>query len=264
MVNELLKKTSIIILLITIIIGTIILAGCAKKECEKSSDCPTSKCFTGRCVEGSCTKVAKENCCGNRKCESDYGENRCECPEDCGGKCEGKIKYNVTTTTKTRTLETKYAQYVCNENKECVIGASQADINILKLTNTMDESGVFKAEILSTLNQPYNTATDGIEIRIRLTDLTLKPISGITFTSIQVLSGSSLLGEKIIKNNVLSVGDIFTESLKLSSSQKLVEEEKTFDIKIGYEYQIMEKENEITKRSSKIAKLSEKITVISP
>jgi len=261
MMKKILVASALIIILFSF---SFLLLGCSKKECEKSSDCTApNKCFTARCVEGSCVPNPKDDCCGNRKCEADAGENKCFCPDDCG-KCGGKVKYNVTTSRGPKSMEAKYAQYLCDESKQCVIAAAEADINILKLSNTIDETSTFKAEVLSTLNQPYNTATDSVEIRLRLTDLNEKVLSGVKFTSLQILSGSSLLGEKMISNNLAVSGELFTESLVLSSPQKLIEEEQTLDVKIDYEYNILDRGSEVTKRSSKKARLSTKITVISP
>lgn len=259
------KKIAVaLVLLIVIFSSSLLMIGCSNKECDKSSDCPAQgKCFTPRCVDGMCKAIAKDDCCGNRKCESDAGENKCICPDDCG-KCSGKVSYNVTTSRGYKTLEAKYAQYLCDESKQCVIAAAEADINVLKLTNTIDESSIFKAEILSTLNQPYNTATDSIELRVRLTDITDKPLSGIRFTSLQVLSGSSLLGEKMISRTLEEVGGSFTETLVLISSQKLVEEEQAIDIKLYYEYDMLDRGSQVTKRPSKTARLTTKIMIISP
>ncbi|MFH0870355.1 MAG: hypothetical protein V1866_04845 [archaeon] len=248
----------------SILILVIVLAGCSKKECSVSSDCAQTACFTGKCSDGICQKIAKPNCCGNAKCDAGVGENSCTC-SDCGN-CtkKGKVKYNLTSSRGPKPMEAKYAQYMCDESHTCVIGADPAIVNQLRLTQKLDERGYFQAEILNILNQPFTTRSDKINIRIRLTDFNQVVKSPITFTGIQVLSGSSLLGEKRISDVLANVGDEFVEELSIISSQSLVEQEMSLEIKLDYEFTVTERGADVLKRLTKKNALSEKITLIVP
>jgi hypothetical protein len=242
----------------------VFLSGCSDKECSVSSDCPQLPCFAGKCSDGICEKIAKPNCCGNAKCEAGVGENSCTC-SDCGN-CtkKGKVKYNITSSRGPKTVESKYAQYICDESHSCVIGADPSVVNQLRLTQKLDERGYFQAETLNTLNQPFTTRADKISIRVRLIDVTQVVKGPITFTGIQVLSGSSLLGEKRISSVLSNVGDEFTEELSITSPQSLVEQDMTIEIKLDYEFTAIERGADVLKRLSKKNVLSEKITLIVP
>jgi len=258
------NKFLMLLLAVSLLTLAIVMSGCSKKECSVSSDCPQASCFTGKCSDGVCLKIAKPNCCGNAKCEAGSGENSCTC-SDCGNCTEkGKVKYNLTSSRGPKPMETKYAQYMCDESHVCVIGADPFVVNQLRLTQKLDERGYFQAEILNTLNQPFTTRSDKISIRIRLTDINQVVTSPITFTGIQVLSGSSLLGEKRVSDVLENVGDEFTEELQIISSQSLVEQEIGLEIKLDYEFTVAERGADILKRLSKKNALSEKITLIVP
>ena len=258
------QKLLFILLIILILVSVFFIAGCSKKgQCESSSECVTGNpCIIGRCKDGLCVNTINSDCCGNGKCEPSSGESKCTCSLDCG-KCEGKVKYNVTTYRGLKEKDANYAQYLCINNV-CGVGVDVSDISVLRLTNEVDVRGGFKAEVLTTLDNPFDISKDNATIRVQLKDLDLDVVSGITFTSIQVLSGSELMGEKLISNKMTQVGDIFTESLKLVSSQSIVEEEKKIDIKLDFTYVINERGEEVTERDDSKSRLSESIIFVAP
>jgi hypothetical protein len=241
-------------------LNVLVLAGCKEKvECETALDCNTgNECFTPRCTMGKCNNIAKNDCCGNRQCESSVAENSCTCPFDCG-KCAGKATYNVTSTRGIKTVNATYSIRMCVD-KECITAVDPSKVNTLSLINTLDRSGVFRAEILTTINNPFDTDKDNATIRITLKDLNSAVIGGITFRSIQVLDGANLMGEAIINQKLSDVGDVFSQQLKLKSSQSMVEEEKAVTISFDYEYATPDsKGNPVTKRSNYKTSLADKI-----
>lgn len=257
-------KFKSILLMILLLVSVFLITSCGKKaECDSSSDCATGNpCIIGRCKEGQCVNTIKPDCCGNAKCEPGSGENKCTCSLDCG-RCEGKVKYNVTTFRGLKEKEANYAQYTCINNI-CTIGVDASDISVLRLTNDVDERGGFKAEVLTTLNSPFDLSKDNATVRVQLKDVDPDVLSAITFTSIQVLSGSELMGEKLVSNKLNQVGDIFTESLNLVSSQSIVEEEKRIDIKLDFTYTVDERGEEVIERDDSKSRLSEEIIFVAP
>lgn len=252
-----------VLLIIIFLISILSFTACSKAECEKSSDCRTGNpCIIGRCIDGKCTTTINQDCCGNGVCEANDGENKCTCEKDCG-MCEGKVKYNITTTRGIKTLEAQYAQSLC-ENNICIVGVAASDVNELKHTNEVDVRGGFKAEVLTVLNTPFDISKESINVRVTLKDLDTDVVDGISFKSIQILSGSELMGEKLINNKLSSVGNLFTEELSLSSAQSIVEEERRIEIKIGYEYVVDERGEQVIKRDDSKNKLTEEIIFIKP
>jgi len=225
-------------ILISLVVLMFALSGCAKKECEVASDCGSNtKCITYRCgMENTCFKDVKPSCCGNAKCEADSGENSCNC-NDCGSCAkQGKVQYNVTSTRGIKTLESKFASYVC-ENNECVVGVSPDLVTNLKLTSLYEERSFFQLEVLNTLNSPYNVKNDNYTVRLTLKDLNPAKIAGpLVVTGIQVLNGNYLMAEKLMNVELTKVGQTMNEMLALTSAQTLPEEEASISLKISYSY----------------------------
>jgi len=256
------KKALFVWLVIIIVVASaLLIAGCSKAECKKNSDCtPVNKCFTAKCVDGKCSQTPKSDCCGNAKCEEDSGETKCSCSQDCG-KCSGKVKYTVATTRGSKSVNATYAIYKCEDNK-CIVGVDEAQVNELKLANNIDERSGFKAEVLTTLNNPFDTRTASASVRVLLTDINPNVMGAITFTRIQILEGSELLGESIISQQLGTVGESFTESLSLASAQSLVEESKTLDVKVDYEYIFNDGRGDVVKRAYAKNRITEKIMLV--
>jgi len=226
-----------------------------------SSDCTTNNpCILSRCKEGKCVNTLKTGCCGNTKCETSAGENKCTCPTDCG-ECIGKVKYNVSTYRGPKEVETEYAMYLC-ENKQCVIRVNPSVVKTPSFTSDVSIRGGFDAEIVTTLNQPFDTSRDKISIRFKLKDIDKDIIDGITFSSIQVLSGNELIGEKIINNKLSSVGDVFVEDITISPAQSAVEAERNLEFNFDYEYAALERGEEVTYRSTIKNRLSKMVLVV--
>jgi len=251
-----------LLLIIIFLTSLLFIAGCGEKpECESSTECATGNpCIVGRCVDGACKNNIQVNCCGNAMCEPDYGENKCLCPADCG-KCEGKAKYNVSTYRGLQEKEANYAKHLC-ENNVCIVGVSASDVNILKLANEVNVRRGFKAEVLTTLNNPYDISKGTALVRVQLRDIDPDVTGGIKITSLQILSDSELMGEKIISKKLNKVGDMFTEELTLTSSQGHVEEEKRVDVKVDYEYVRDERDGPVTYRDDSKNRLSEKVIFV--
>jgi hypothetical protein len=262
-------KVKTLAAMLVIVAALLLVAGCAKKECEVASDCGSNtQCITHGCsAEGKCMKNVKPNCCGNFRCELSAGENSCGCGTDCG-QCAGKVKYNTTTSKGVKTIETKYSVYACNDAKDCVVSANPDLVTELKLTNVVEERNYFKLDLLSTLNKPFDTATDKLSVRVTLSDLSAKTVSGgLTVTSIQVLSGNTLMGEAILNRQLVKVGDAFTQEFTLETSQTLPEEDMQVSLKVFYSYLPLDSRGQPlqVKRSSQTVVISStKIPFIKP
>jgi hypothetical protein len=258
-------NTLLILVLIASILSIIFLAGCQKAQCSVNNDCrlASNKCDISRCVKARCVLEVGPNCCGNGECEASSGENKCSCPVDCG-KCSGKVKYDVIGSRGPKQVNASYAIYYC-EDSECKIGVDNSVVTQLSLmpTNNIDEAGAFTAETLTIMNNPFIIGNDKVTVRIRLTDLNPAVTSmGIIFTNIQIVSGSELMGERVIVKKMITVGQLLEETFSLNSSQSLVEEDKTIYIKVDYEYTLQGKAAPI--RNSYKAKLADKVWFIVP
>ncbi|HJX05173.1 MAG TPA: hypothetical protein VJ461_00515, partial [Candidatus Nanoarchaeia archaeon] len=226
-----------LLLILFVLSAVLIIAGCNKEkpECEKSTDCSAAnKCYSARCVEGKCTANARDNCCGNRKCEASFGESTCTCAADCGD-CSGPVKFNVTTSRGTKLQDAQYAVFLC-ENNICIVGVDQAKLRVLSLVNDLSMTGAFKAEALTTINSPFNIAKDKIKVEFSLKDLDPDVVGAITFTEMKILSSSEMMGRSFISQKLEKVGDLFSEELALTSAQSAIEEARYIDIEIFYEY----------------------------
>jgi hypothetical protein len=227
-----------ILVIIILLVSVFFITSCGKKaECEINSDCATGNpCITAKCTEGVCDKKVLDGCCGNAKCE--LGETSCTCDKDCG-KCEGKYKYNITQYGRQKSMETSFITRYC-ENDRCVKGVLPDKINTIRLSNDLFESGVFKAELLTTLNNPFIVGKDNVNVRLFLKDI-ISLDGNVTFTRIQVLEGAEVLGEKMINKKLAKISDIWTEELALVSAQNVPEEGKMLDIKMDYDYDMLVK-----------------------
>jgi hypothetical protein len=255
-------KLQNLLVIIIIIASVFLLIGCGKKpECQVTSDCNTGNdCIIGKCVNEKCVQTPRANCCGNHQCEADSGENKCTCGADCG-RCEGKATYNASTSRGIKVLNATHAVYMC-VNKQCIVGVPPEKVNTLSLINSLEVSAVFKAETLTTINNPFDTSKDKASVRVTLKDLGSQVQGGVTIRGIQILDGSNLMGEAILSQKLSNVGDTFTQELSLKSAQSIVEEEKSIDLKIDFEYVIPERGQPVTKRGSLKPKLAQKVFFI--
>jgi hypothetical protein len=103
-----------------------------------------------------------------------------------------------------------------------------------------------------------------MNIRVTLKDIDSAVLGSIKFTSIQVLSGSELMGEKILANQLNIIGSSFTEELALTSAQSAIEEEKRIDVKIDYEYVYTYMNQEYTQRDDAKNRLSTQVMFVAP
>lgn len=227
-------RASTILVIIILLASIFLIASCSEKpECLTNDECTASNsCTSAKCVEGTCVQRVFDGCCGNNKCES--MENSCTCEKDCG-KCEGLFKYNVSNIYgRNSEVATRYITLYC-ENEICVKGVLPENINIIKLSNDIMEGNAFKAEILTTINNPY-ILNQGNKVNVRLLLKERDPdlVGNVTFTRVQILSGSEVLAEKIISKKLNKMGDTWMEELELESSQGSFEELKGIDVRLDY------------------------------
>ncbi len=234
-------RASTILVIIILLVSTFLITSCGKKpECVTNNDCATGNpCMSAKCTDGICVKKMFDNCCGNSKCES--MENSCTCENDCG-KCEGAYKYNISSryTTKPTVVTTVYISQFC-ENEKCITGVPPDKITTVKLLNDIVLTGAFKAELLTTINNPYVLDNSVVNIRVLLKDRDPALVGNVTFSRIQILEGSEVLAEKVVDKRLGNIGESWTEELSMVSSQTALEESKSIDIKFDYAYTVMVK-----------------------
>ncbi len=257
-------RTLVIIVSIFLIIIILLLSGCGNKsECEVNRDCSVSnKCFIGKCFDGKCSTIKQPDCCGNHVCEADAGENKCTCEKDCGD-CSGAIKYNYTNIRgRTTVKETVYAVNICRDDV-CVIGANKNSQNELSLASEIDQRGSFKAELLTTINQPFDIAVDDIILRMTLINKDSNVVGNININRIQILSGNQVMKEKIVSEELSELYDSFTISFEnLKTGQEAIEEEQDITVKIDFIYVKLVRNEEQLISDSISKKLSEDIMII--
>ena len=232
----------IISLLIFVILLT---SGC--KECKVNSDCDSKvresyssyseKCLDVECnVNNKCEIDIINNCCGNKRCEENVGENKCTCETDCG-KCEGKGKVKIGS----REYDAKYIKYYCNETDDCVFGVEKSLIRNIDLTDSRDLR-YFKMGMTSSLDQPFNIDSSKFEVKIKIEDTDEDLVFPVTITSLKLTEGEFLIGEKIFNKELKYVGDYFIGEIPISAdSMQEIEEEKRMTLVIDYVYIINER-----------------------
>lgn len=255
----------------------IFISGC--KECKLSSDCDSkvrdefkgylSKCLDVDCVDNKCKIDVISNCCGNKRCEANAGENKCLCEEDCG-KCSGKGEIQIGS----RTYDTEYLEYACNKDNECVLSIDESLIRRIVLTDDKEFS-YFKIGITSSLDQPFNIDSSKFKVKIQLEDADADLVLPVTITSLKLVEKELLIGEKELDGTLKHVGDSFIESIPINTgSMQNIEEEKRLSLVIGYTYIIKERtgydsegnpiyENK-TKRDTYTKSYSSKIFFVNP
>ena len=241
-----------ILLILILLTSTFFFTSCGGKEeavCTSSAECATGNpCILGRCKEGKCVNTINDNCCGNGKCEASVGESKCTCDKDCG-KCEGKVKYTVETYRGPKEVEAKYAEYLCEADK-CIVKVDPDSVTTPRFTNEISIRGGFEVEIVTTLNHPFDTSRDKISIRFKLKNINENVVDGISFSTIQVLTGNELIGEKLIEEKLTDIGDVFIQEITISPALNMIEAEKDLDFNFDYEYVIVERGEEVTKRAT--------------
>ncbi len=232
------KKKILFLVLLTLLIACLFLiSGCfEKKECKASIDCPAKECKTAQCTQGKCVYNTVPNCCGNRKCESSVGENKCSCVTDCGN-CSGKAEYTDPATNKVK--ETKYLSYTCTLRNDCVLDSERKTEQFFK----EKVFTYFTIGITSSFEQPFDVTKSPMVIKFDLEDVDEKLVFPIKFTAIKVLDRQSkVLGETEDMDKELNkVGDSFEQELSLPYGTDVLEEEKYVTVRINYEYAILEK-----------------------
>ena len=227
----------------------LLLAACGEKaECTMTSDCPgaagSNECSSVRCVQGSCVTNIEPDCCGNALCEE--GENFCNCESDCattpcGGPFILKDRYG-------RDTDSKMVEYGCVKNEcELLVPDSKKE----EVTITSDSrSGDIMLSATTTLDQPYILGKSSSEVRIQLKDIDESVILPITITQIQLLYGDELVGELLLNEQLASVRDLFTKTIPLTPTLDNIEEELSITIKIDYEYNYLQREEQKIERTS--------------
>ena len=137
-------------LFIFLTISLLVLSACTKAECKANSDCfkqhYISSCFEKKCVY---SPIAGE--CGNGLCETNAGENKCTCPDDCGI-CAGPVSPNMEQTC----VRNACLESVLPEKIKPI--ASSAEL----------AAGGDKIRITTSYNQPFNMRSDLFNVKFSI------------------------------------------------------------------------------------------------
>ena len=234
-------KTKFVIVVLIFVIS--LASGC--KECEINSDCNSrvskdyssysSQCLDVDCVNNKCEIDVITNCCGNKRCEANAGENKCLCEKDCG-KCSGKGEIKIGS----RTYDTEYLEYGCKDN-ECALIIDESLIRGIDLTYDWEFS-YFKIGITSSIDQPFNIDSSKFKVKIQLKDTNDYLVLPIVITSLKLVERELMIGEKEFDRTLTKVDDYFIESIPINEDcMQNIEEEKRPSLVIGYTYTIKER-----------------------
>ncbi len=229
--------------IVVLIFVMLLVSGC--KECKVSSDCNSrvskdyssysTKCLDVACVNNKCEIDVITNCCGNRRCEANAGENKCLCEKDCG-KCSGKGEIKIGS----RTYDTEYLEYGCKDN-ECALIMDDSLIRGIDLIHDREFS-YFKIGITSSLDQPFNIDSSKFKVKIQLEDTNEHLVLPVVITSLKLIERELMIGEKEFDGTLNGVGDYFTESIPINEDcMQNIEEEKRPSLVIDYTYIIEER-----------------------
>ncbi len=223
-------KCSIVLLLI-IALAVLLVSGCGNK-------CPETCDDGNACTTDYCTKETNNLCVhdlitdchvGNKKCEPELGETKCNAPADCG-KC-GITTFNITSS---------YLEPWCDEVDRCVLAVKQSEeITPQPFSKILSLSG-FKVSFKATFNQIFNIDEDLIVFEIELTDIstnTIEPqVSKIQYIA-TINRKEIILGETNVEKIMFDIGDKATDEMMISYEYPGQEFElKTSKLKVFYEY----------------------------
>lgn len=226
-------RKSHLLFFIVSVSALLLISGCEKAECEVSSDCSDNSCSSVSCVDKQCKYTPVPNCCGNNipeNIESGKLGNKCTCPADYGA-CEGKGEIKV----RSRTYDTQYLEFLCDEQQKCVLDVDEKDIRPISLVDEREFS-FFQMETAATFNDPLNINKDDFGFRFVLKDDHEDLILPIKLTKITLSDGEVLFGEKILDETLNGVGDSVSTKVPITYRLEQLEEERRLSYKVDYEY----------------------------
>ncbi len=234
-------KSKIIFLLV--IFSLLFVSGC--KECKVSSDCSSkarelysgysTSCLDIECADNKCEISEISNCCGNKRCERDAGENECTCAKDCE-KCEGKGEVQVGS----RTYDAQYLEYGCSTDNECKLMIDDSLIKQVSLTDEK-ELNYFTMEIKSSYDYPFNVDDSGFYVEIKLKDTDEDLVLPVAITNLKLVERELLIGEADVDETLSYVGDSSTMRVPVTYNMQEIEEEKRISLIIEYTYKKRER-----------------------
>jgi len=218
---------------IAFILILVCIAGCGKKkECTTNADCNQKECFTNSCVKGQCVSAVVEDCCGNLKCEAQFGENKCTCEKDCG-KCSGK--------------QGQFVEFLCTKQNECVLGINASNVEEKTITEKVTTKGP-SLLVTYTYEYPFDVQSSSFKISLQpesLADADFKA----EITRIQVLEklgksktkGSqeiNILGEEELKKPLVSKNYPVNEEimLQVNPATNTSEEKMGISVRVEFSY----------------------------
>jgi hypothetical protein len=226
-----------------IIFSLVFASGC--KECQISSDCDSkarelysgysTSCLDVSCVDNKCEIDRITNCCGNRNCEENAGENKCACERDCG-ECEGKGEVKDGS----RTEDAEYLEYDCDDNDECRLMIDDSLIKQISLTDEKELS-YFTIEIKSSYDYPFNIDDSGFYVEIKLKDTDEDLVLPVSITNLKLVERELLIGEADVDETLSYVGDSSKMKVPVSYNMQEIEEEKRISLVIDYTYKRRER-----------------------
>jgi|GEM_PF-1575660 len=247
-------KREVKCLLFIVIFAVILLAaGCRSK-------CPDACSDSNACTTDSCSKETGYECAyktiagchiGNKKCEPNLNETKCNAPADCG-QCTDKA-LNVTSN---------YLQADCGNGDECATDVKEDVASEVPFTTTLNFDSI---EVLLNMNleQPFNVDRDQMQIETELVNIPAT-VADLTISQIQAIATLNrkeiVVGEAKVDKVLFDVGSKTSDDIRFSydiNSQEITLTD--MQIKIYYVYTKKQEG-----RSDQVIRGSAKYSITSP
>ena len=221
---------------------------CNVDECDDGN--PATKdegCYPGTSI---CMHEPIPNECGNYKC--DYGETKCNCPDDCG-RCER--------------VNGEYTRFVC-DGDQCLVATIR---NLKQQTQTFRDSeeirSVGKFNIRTSVKQPFNQKADKVNLQVEMSEKDDSLINSADIVQIEVVDGSTLLGSKDLSGASFdSVGSKRQFSIPVDYYADEYEEQKSIQVILhfAYSYNTRGDDVKVVNDDEVSVRLNEKLEFIKP
>lgn len=164
-------------LFVLLTISLIALSACTRAECKTNADC-IKQHYTSSCINKMCVYSPIPGECGNSLCETNAGENKCTCPDDCGI-CAGPVSPNM--------------EQACVRNT-CLESVLPEKIKPISSTAELAAGGD-KIRITTGYNQPFNMRSDMFTVKFSI-------ITESKYNSERRIAKLALMGQTIDKRTI--------------------------------------------------------------
>lgn len=239
--------------LLIIAIGLLVLLTACGGECREAVDCAPRTGFDAACVDKECTYNPIPGVCGNNQCEAQAGENKCNCPQDCG-QCTGQVQGS------------QYLGQTCVDN-ECVEDIIAEQTPIYTSNEVSSAGDRFKIE--TEFNNPFNMKRDVVYFTIMLTQTGRTnqdhKITNIELTGQTADRRTVTLGRKEVNKPLWQTGDLINEELILDFPTADLEGEiSSLLLTVNYEYNTVTATTVTPRQTSAKNRYNEKLIFVNP